>query len=336
MVYFAMALLALTMSKPSNASDTATPDTTPAPGVDFRIPFTGNGKIVSVRANLNYNPNFTTQVFVEHASGQQRLPLGNAQESRWFGPKHLIHEIVARDPQGQAVESTVLTDAAGRQIQVLASSSDIGSLRASPSGSHVALARVVEHKLDWLEVHPLPAIREGVTPVFEQVEHEQTSECSHPTWSPDSRWLAVARWVTEPTGKVFPRLAIYDHRTGSLRRIEDSTVPGQRAPGGTRPLLWSAEGLFAYDNDGILRCDPEGSGCTRFHPLPDDRFIHAGVAVADGKALLLLRDVAADPFENRAVEVHELDLKSGARRLLVRTPPGVFLESLDWIADDGA
>lgn len=152
-------------------------------------------------------------------------------------------------------------------------------------------------------------------------------------WSQDSAKMLLAIHLPTPEHRYFPRLHILDVESGSITQIADAVPPLDLEPGGTRPLAWTAAGLFAHSQSRVLRCDPTGGGCTLVHEFEDWQRIRGGTAVGDGRAYVLVTDIRPNPFETRANELHEVDLLGGSAKLLVRMPDDVFLEDIDWIAD---
>lgn len=327
-------LLTLFIADDTMAADAVLPNLTPAPGIDFIIPFDGRGKLVTVRAASPYHPDYSTATFVTARGTQHRVGIDKSRVTRWYGHDRLLHRIDVRRDAQTLLSEYVLSDLNGQILQTLGGQGGAWGMQPSPDGSWVAMLRTPDRGPTLLEVHALPANKEAPFPELTPQPRPETKDFSHPTWSPDSKMLAVAAWPVEPSGKLWPRLALYDFHTHAVQRIEDGLVKGVREPGGTKPLLWTQAGLFAASDERILRCDPAGGGCTLFHTLAAHLRVHSAVAIGGGKALVLLRDLSADPFDTRAVEIHTLDLQQGGTQRLVRTPPGVFLESLDWIASD--
>jgi hypothetical protein len=145
----------------------------------------------------------------------------------------------------------------------------------------------------------------------------------------------VAVRVREERGLV-PVLALLSRDEAIVMSLPDRSSGAKSEPGGVVPLFWTADGIYARSQRGLLRCSAQGSDCALVYGPGEDKFAFGGVRTDERKALLLVQDLKVDPLEVRAKEIHEVDLATGQGRVLLRLPNGVFISDLDWIGDTGS
>ncbi|HVN40582.1 MAG TPA: hypothetical protein VMW19_20645 [Myxococcota bacterium] len=232
--------------------------------------------------------------------------------------------IVRVNPQGQILD--VLSDRQG-----------LGSAEPSPDGNWVLLERYDSKGLQGIQVRSLDGFRLR-TDHPEPTGRDTGSLGTSPVWSPDESRFALA--LNAPNlskpGRLYPRLAIVSRDTTGYTRVPDSPPGKDPVQGGVIPLFWKKDGIYVRTTtigSGVLRCDPEGSGCVGVYSPGENRMVLEGREVAGDKALLLVKDFTVNPLEARASEIHEVNLIIGEGRVLFRAPDGVFLSDLDWVGD---
>jgi hypothetical protein len=158
---------------------------------------------------------------------------------------------------------------------------------------------------------------------------------AHPTWAPDGKRLVVSiRSDDSDIGEhLQPRLAIVSPDSGTVERLYVDRKSRKRVPRGMAPIFWHPRGIYVSSARGVLRCDPEGKGCDVVYNPGEARHVIGGTAFGENEALLLVKDVKADPLEPRAKEIHRLNLATGKGELWVRMPEDVFVSDIDWIGD---
>jgi len=307
----------------------------PPPELTFAIPAPASGKIVSVRAlgpDRPLEPRVAVVATASEPNGTV-LPVQHPRFARWRAPDELlIHASIrpSRDGSGNRVFRYSLSRG---EMGDLADRNGLGTPFPSPDGNLVALARVGSEPAEkGLAIYPLVAepvlgLRLGDPKMFRDPSAFQLA------WNVDSRHLAVSVLMATARGRLWPRLHLIDLASGEMRRIDDAVPPRKREPSGTWPLFWTKQGLFASSQRGVLRCDPDGAGCTSIYEPGEHWRVSGGTAVGDGKAYVLVTDLRPDPLETRANELHEVDLVNGGGKRILRTPANTFIEDIDWIAN---
>ena len=190
-----------------------------------------------------------------------------------------------------------------------------------------------------------PLAARGDTPLA----GSQPARSTGPRWSPDGKALVVLQTITDPerrgaeTGLSFggqevalPRLfRVSSELRGKLELLRDGDPGGPLAPGGSLPLFWGPEGVYAQQRRGLVRCDPAGSGCKTVWAPGGKRRVVDGRSAGPGRALLLVRDHVESQGEvDLPRELVPVELNSGAGRAIYTAPRDVFLwlKSIGWTA----
>lgn len=288
----------------------------------FEIPYEGSGKFVSLLSTGALTPKRNTGLFLSTSKSTNLIPTKAPRDARWRSSSELIVLTTAGWTDSGEAGRLSLVPLLDGEPRILAEWQRLYSPRVSAQGDHVAVTAYSTEREVGIEVRRLPD--------FDLVHRFEDKDIRSIVWAPDGKRLAVAYDRITDDGAVWPRLALLSLESGAIERIADAVPPRERELGGTTPLFWTKRGLFAYSERGVLQCDPRGNGCTLHYRPGHGRRIIAGTSVGDDEAYVLVRDVAEDPLEARAKEVHRVDLTAPGGRMLVRAPDGVFIEAIDW------
>lgn len=122
---------------------------------------------------------------------------------------------------------------------------------------------------------------------------DTTSDHSHPSWSPDGRWIAYLRLPTPLSAPRHTRLAVYDTRSGTHRDLSGSL---DRNVAAVRPVWIEGRVAAVVDDHGathLYRFDPAGADVPEL-VLGGERVISSFDADPGGRCLAY---VASTPTE---------------------------------------
>jgi hypothetical protein len=306
----------------------------------LEVPFAESGHLATIWSWGRHRPDGDRALVLTDHGESRRIGVSAPSRVRWRSPNELLVEQFVspiRDGSGTRI---LRVSPCGEVLKVLSDRGGLGGVEPSPGGDRVLLERDDRQGFRGIEVRSL--------------EEDFRLETFHPrspgldsgsfgnmVWRPDGSLFAVGLWVPSPPRdptRMSPRLAIASPDAPGFTRINDE-LPAGIADAEERwaviPLFWNADGIYARGSRGLLRCDPDGSGCTVVYEPGEHRAVLSGSLTGDRKALLLVRDVSLDPLETRAKEIHQVSLDTGEGYVLLRLPEGVFISDLDWIADAG-
>ncbi len=312
------------------------------PPSKFEIPFDGPGQLATIWSWGRDRPDGEKALVVTAHGQSHRVEIEAPRRVRWRSPTELILEQYVWPLKNGSGSRILRIAREGEVLEVLSDRQGLGNIEPSPGGNVVLLERDNQKGSQGFEVRSLAEDFRLLTVHPKPTSREIGSMPTPPIWSPDGSKFAVALYVPnlpEEPGRLYPRLAIVSRDTPGYTRLPDSP-PGQEAVrGGVIPLFWNEDGIYVrttHVGSGLLRCDPEGLGCTPVYAPGEQRSVLSGVQAGGQTALLLVQDPSVDRFETRAKEIHEVNLATGEGRLLLRLPDGVFISDLDWIGDTGA
>ncbi len=292
------------------------------------IPFDGPGQLLMVASRGPDRPPNHVLLLASRA-GTTQFSFAEPLTARWRSPV----EIIASRSGPRASDVIVRLDRAGRTLEVL-SKADLAYPRPSPDGRRVAVAHFEDtpekRGIGSTEVRDLD---EGFKLVASLSHRDLDTLTGTVVWSPDGKQLAVDLASDEAGGRVKARLGVVSLETDVVRRLYDSPEDRELDDGGVIPMFWTKSGLYVRSQRGVLRCDPEGKGCTVVYNPGLARRAVDGAPFGSDEALILVQDLHADALEGRAKEIHRLDLNTGKGGLWYRLPDDVFVSMIDWTTD---
>jgi hypothetical protein len=298
----------------------------------YDVGFRGPGRLLLV-----FEAEHERLLVVQDAGGVRRVAADAPRDARWVGRERLlvVSELPPTDGYGLPDTRVVLIDLASGEERALLGVGRHYDPEPSPDGRWLAIGADVGELGDSdLEIWSLEGEVERVA-----VRHQSVEE---PRWRSDGRMLVASVLMADPESQAeaggsygstafsWPRLHRLRRDLGDPERLADGEAPDSLAPGGSLPLWWSDAGIYARQRRGLVRCDPEGSGCELVHAPGDKRRVVDGRAV--GHEAWLLTVEASDAFDRRLPdEILRVDLHSGQGRVVYRAPEGLFLRDIDWI-----
>ncbi len=278
-----------------------------------------------------------TEIHLHTANGVRVLPIRAPRDVRFLDPETLlvIEELAATDEGGLPETRMILFHTKNEEIQPIGEGSGYYDPEPSPDGSMLAVGRdQPTHGDADLEVYDLTSL--------ERLAHRRQG-LEEPRWREDGGRLVVALMVADPeelsgrggemdgTSFVWPRLHVLQSNLTLGPLIPDADSADTLEPGGTLPLWWDQAGIWARQNRGLVRCQPEGGCALVYSPGEDERIVD-GRPVGAGEAMLLVVSKHG-AFDRRLPDaVHRVDLRTGEGRVVHRTLRSEYLLDLDWIA----
>lgn len=299
----------------------------PAP---WDIGHRGEGRIALVYERDDAERGALHELMIYDKDGASRVALADPQVVRWLGRDALLVALRSPAPDGdyrtwlQLYHVELATGAA----QALGAPGLYFDLAPDPAGTLLALdvesGELGDSELQiWELATATPLARRAQT-------------LDRPRWSPNGRHLAVSQpradsddeqaheGVTiEGVAIRWPRLfRLRRDLTGKLRALHDGPPRGALAPGGTLPLWWDAQGIWARQREGLVRCNPDGGGCVLIYEPGEERSIVDGCAT-HGRAWLVVRH---GPFAN---EIHRVSIEGWGGSHVFYVPPGRRVAGID-------
>lgn len=331
----ALATIALLLSPSACAGGKAQHEEAKPPS-SFEVPFHGPGQLATIWSWGRNRPDVNKALVVTAHGRSRRLEIEAPSRVRWGSPSELIVEQFVRPVRNASGIRILRVSPQGEVREVLSDRRGLAEAEPSPDGSSVLLVRYNENGFQRLELRSLVDDLRLLT-VYPPPTDPNTGFYGHPVWSPDGSKFAVGLDVPNPrTHHLHARLAIVSRDTPGYTRVPDSPPGEEPVEGGVPPLFWGEDGIYVRTTkigSGLLRCDPEGSGCTPVYAPGRHRLVLGGRPVGDHEALLLVKDFRVDWLEARSKEIHQVDLATGEGHVLLRLPDGVFVDDLDWTAD---
>lgn len=312
-----------------------TPSPIKAP-VTYAVPLAGPGQLVTIWSSGPIGPHGDALI-VTNREGSQRANVNSPNRVRWLSPTELIIQEDIRPMKGHFAQRILRVDRRGKVLALLSDRDGLAFPQPAPGGRWVAVQRYHDKGAIDLQVRDLEARFHLVTTFARgpnlHIMYPDT------VWSPDATQLVTTTMVSDPKekGTLWPRLVLLDRgNPRSIKRLHDGPASTDREARGVAPLFWTERGLYVRGGRGLLRCDPQGSGCQPVYDPGTDRSAVSATAYGSSQALVLVQDLRLDPLETRAKEIHQVDLTTGKGTVLLRLPDGVFITDIDWIGDAGS
>jgi dipeptidyl aminopeptidase/acylaminoacyl peptidase len=301
--------------------------------------FRGPGRLVLIFEPAD--PEAPRALVVQDEYGARELPITGARGARWLSANELLvsQETPSEEPYGLPRSQLLRVDVRSGRASAIAEPARYFDAEPDPRGERVAIGL----ELDDQGESDLLVLALG-TPTLKPVAG-RNQPLDRPRWSPDGRSLVVLQTLPDSrdeevdSGLSFggqeiswPRLfRVSSDLRGALAPLRDGD-PGQAlAAGGSLPLFWSANGIFARQRRGLVRCDPAGSGCTLVWAPGDRKRVVDARAAGGNHALALVRDHAVRSELDLPRELHRVELDSGRSELLFTTPADLYLADIDWV-----
>jgi hypothetical protein len=179
------------------------------------------------------------------------------------------------------------------------------------------------------------------TPAERVARRAQTLD--EPRWSPDARGLVAAMMIDPESAEdedalavggvsvPWPRLhAVEANLQGPLVPIHDGARDEPAAAGGSLPLYWGADGIYARQRAGLARCATPISGCELVFAPPEERRIVDARPLGDQYALALVVDTTSGELNPLPHEIWRIDLRAGTGQPLQPARAGAYPLDLDW------
>lgn len=300
------------------------------------IGHTGPGSVAVIFEREDEERGTLRELFVYRESGSRRIVLPDPRSAHWIGPETLL---VALRSDGEGGSRDYLPRVQLHRLDV-----ENGSLlpvgepglyfdpSPDPDGDLLAIAVETGELGDSeLQIWDLRA------PGPPLARREQTLD--RPRWSPNGRHLVVSQpradsddaeaheGVTiEGVAITWPRLfRLRRDLTGKLRALHDGEPHGPLAPGGSLPLWWDEQGVWARQREGLMRCNPKGGGCHLIYEPGERRRILDGCAAAGGAWLL----VRAGETAGLANEIHRVAIRGWGGSRVWHPPPRAEVAGID-------
>lgn len=307
------------------------------------LPFDGPGRLAVIFERDADEARERTLVVYSEA-GPQVVPGVQPEEVRWLSTRELLltvpetHSGFARTgAAGLPASELRLVDLGGQVLARIGTARALYNAEPSPDGAFLALRVDVEPRGESdLEIWSLRADTGRIAQLRQALEA--------PRWSPDGARLVAAepRQDSEPDSGAagfggvvlpFPRLVLFrPSLSGAVVPLSDGPNAARNVAGGSSPLWWDHQGIWARQRGGLVRCDPERGGCVPVYRLPDGAMIVGGRRTGETTALLLVRR-GARRAGLLANELHRVDLVAGTGTTLWSAPAGLAIADLHWVAD---
>ena len=307
------------------------------PPSSFEIPFEGPGQLATILSWGRDRPDGDRVLVLTSGGESRRIIVQAPTRVRWRSSTELLVEQSVQPVREGSGTQIVRMTPQGEVLEVLSDRDGLAGIEPSPGGQRVAVERYDQKGLRGIEIREVDAHFELRRKHAAPTSIDEGALSTGVIWNPDGSQLAVSLRVSNSSrepGRRSPRLAILSRDTPGYTRIPDSPPGTEPERGGVIPLFWNQEGIYVRTTrigSDLLRCDPEGSGCTPVYSPGEHRLVLDGRQLDDQKALLLVKDFTVDPLEARAKEIHEINLATGDGRVILRLPDGVFVSDFDWI-----
>lgn len=280
-----------------------------------------------------------SELHVLDRDGARRVGNVAPREARWVTPDTILVVVEAPAEEEFHLPSTRLrlVDAGGRPRGGLGGPGRHYDVEPSPDGAWLAVGVEAPGVGDSdLEIWSLET-RERVASRAQSFEE--------PRWRPDGRALVASVLMADPesdddlggsmlgSSLHWPRLHRIRRDLGDPSFLWDGADARSLAPGGSLALWWDADGVFARQRGGLVRCDPMTGGCRAVFTPDADRRVVDGRRVGPHEAWLLTVE-ASDAFDRRQPDqLLRVDLRDGRVLSRWRTPAGVTIREIDAIGD---
>ena len=309
----------------------------PAP---YDVGFRGPGRLVVLFENAD--PQVPRVLVVHDKDGARSLPVQNPRAARWISPHALIvsQELPPEEEYGLPRTQLLRVDVDAGTSEPFAEPGRWFDAEPDPRGERLAAGVEVDDQgLSELVLFSLAS--HGEKPLA-----DAPRALDRPRWSPDGAELIVLQTVSDPDGAdsstgmafegqevAFPRLyRVSADLTGKLALLRDGEPGGPLVAGGSLPLWWDAHGVYARQRRGLVRCDPQGSGCTLVFSPGGDKRVFEGRPIGRDQALLLVRDHADQIDAELPQHLYRVQLNTGNAEPIYQAARDVFLSEIDWVA----
>ena len=311
----------------------------PAAAPRFDSGFRGPGRLVLIFEAAD--PEAPRALVVHDASGARELAVTGARAARWLSAHELLvsQETPSDEPYGLPQSRLLRVDVESGRARPIAEPARYFDAEPDARGERLAVGLELD---DQGESDLLVLALGGATP---KPIAGRSQPLDRPRWSPDGAALVVLQTIPDPEGEEsetglsfggqqvsWPRLfRVASDLRGALAPLRDGEPGRAFAAGGSLPLFWSEHGIYARQRRGLVRCDPDGSGCALvWAPGAKKRVVDARASGAD-RALALVRDHGAPAELDLPRELYRVELDSGRAELLYAAPADVYLAEIDWV-----
>jgi hypothetical protein len=294
----------------------------------------GPGRVAIVYERQDPDLGLTHELLVYDASGARRVAVPDPQSAHWLGRGALLVALRSRTAAEDYRTPVQLhrVDLASGASQPLGAAGFYFDLAPDPSGALLALGVEAGDLGDSeLQIWDLAAPGEPLA--------RRAQTLDRPRWSPNGRQLVVSQprpdsdeaeihdgvsieGVTISWSRLF---RLRRDLIGRLRALYDGPPGGSLVPGGTLPLWWDDQGIWARQRAGLVRCNPDGSGCLVIYEPGALRSVVDGCA-ASGNAWLIVRRGESG---GAATEIHRVSIEGWGGSHVVHAPAGRSVAGID-------
>ncbi len=311
----------------------------PAPPARFDALFRGPGRLVVLFEPAE--PESPRALVVHDADGARELSLERPRAARWLSPDALLvsREVPSGEPYGLPLTELLRVDIESGEAVRLREPARYFDAEPDPRGERIAVGLEVDDQGES-DLLVLGLADPNAKPLA-----GRSQPLDRPRWSPDGASLVVLQTLLDPDGEdsesglsfggqavAWPRLfrAAGDLR-GKLALLHDGDPGAALTPGGSLPLFWTRDGVYARQRRGLVRCDPGGQGCSVVWAPPEPRRVSDARPAGADSALALVRDHGAESELDLPRELYRVQLSTGRAELLFSAPEGVYLAEIDWV-----
>jgi len=277
------------------------------------------------------------RLFVAGTAGSRQVPGVAPREARWVDGESIlvVEELTPAEEFGLPRTQLRIVDLAGNTLATIGEPGQHYDAEPSPDGAWLAVGVDAQGTGDSdLEIWQL-------SPPHERVALRRQS-FEEPRWRYDGMALVASVLMPDPetdddlgggmlgTSFQWPRLHVVRRDLGDPTLLWDGADAGRLAPGGSLPLWWDEDGIFARQRQGLVRCDPVAGGCVTIHRTEPSRRVVDGRRVGLHEAWLVTVE-ARDAFDRSPPdELRRVDLRDGRLLSRWRTPRGEAVTEIDW------
>jgi hypothetical protein len=312
-----------------------------APPTDATLPefaFPGPGRLAVVWHVGDPDDLPQRSLVVYDGDTARSVPVEQPLEVRWLGAGGLL--VLAEQPAraiGEFPDAQLLRVREGSAPETLGAPNRYYNAEPRADGSRLLVGLELNDQGDSaLEVWLLSDA--GSHPIA-----RRELNLDEPRWAPDGDAVAVARMVESDSDEdgaslgvggitvPWPRLFTLDpDLEGPLAGVHDAARGVPPAAGGSLPLWWGADGLYARQRAGIVRCASPESGCELVFATPPGWRVVDARPFDGERALALLVDTGSRDLAPLPTAIWLIDLAAGRAAPLAAVPRGAFPIDLDW------
>jgi len=281
--------------------------------------FPGANAIVAVLEHPDATEGSTSEVVVYRGTARSVVAVEQPRSARWLSPHELLVASTSPDAADYLPRVQLHRVRLPRgEPQAFGPPGLYFDLAPSPDGELLALGVELEDFGDSsLQIWSLAGDWELLA--------RRAQTLDRPRWSPSGRQLVVSQTrpdeadtegmdslAFEGVSLAWPRLFRL-RRTlyGELEALHDGSPGRQVVAGGSLPLWWAEQSIYARQRAGLVACDPEGTGCTLVYtPGPSTKVLD-GCPLDRDQALLLVLNGEIAGAGQHANEIHRVSLTTG-------------------------